>query len=79
MQGKLGAEREQVALLRQHQEHMEDELRGLKIRNREYEDGVYGLPQVGWAWRGRCREGEEDCSVGAIGRTPAAFAHLTRC
>lgn len=33
-------------MLKQHQEHLEDELRGFKIRNREYEDAVYGLPQV---------------------------------
>ncbi len=46
MQGRFDEEREQVRLLREHQEHMEDELRGYKIRNREYEQGIYGLPQV---------------------------------
>ena len=46
MQSKLDEEREQVMMLKQHQEHLEDELRGFKIRNREYEDAVYGLPQV---------------------------------
>ena len=54
-QGKLDEERQQVMLLRQNQEHVEDDLRGLRIRNREYEEGLYGLPQVcvnGRGWGG---------------------------
>jgi hypothetical protein len=39
-----------VMLLKQNQEHLEDDLRGFKIRNREYEEGLYGLPQVMSGW-----------------------------
>ena len=46
-QTKLDEERQQVMLLKQNHEHLEDDLRGYKIRNREYEEGLYGLPQVG--------------------------------
>ena len=49
-----------MMLLRQNQEHVEDDLRGLRIRNREYEEGLYGLPQVcvnGRGWGGG-RKGE---------------------
>ena len=45
-QGKLDEERHQVTALKQHQEHLEDDLKGYKIRTREYEEGLYGLPQV---------------------------------
>ena len=51
-QTKLDEERQQVMLLKQNHEHLEDDLRGYKIRNREYEEGLYGLPQVGPTNRG---------------------------
>ena len=46
LQSKLDEEREQVDLLKRNQEHLEDDLKAFKIRNLQYEDGVYGLPQV---------------------------------
>ena len=45
-QTKLDEERHQVMLLKQNHEHLEEDLRGYKIRNREYEEGQYGLPQA---------------------------------
>ena len=35
-QTKLDEERHQVMLLKQNHEHLEEDLRGYKIRNREY-------------------------------------------
>lgn len=46
LQSKLDEEREQVDLLKRNQEHLEDDLKSFKIRNMQYEDGIYGLPQA---------------------------------
>ena len=46
LQSKLDEEREQVDLLKRNQEHLEDDLKSFRIRNLQYEDGVYGLPQA---------------------------------
>ena len=70
-QGKLDEERQQVMLLRQNQEHVEDDLRGLRIRNREYEEGLYGLPQVcvnGRGWVGGQEGGGAGGSMARLGR-----------
>ncbi|GAX75484.1 hypothetical protein CEUSTIGMA_g2927.t1 [Chlamydomonas eustigma] len=46
LQAKLDEERNQVMLLKHNHEQLEDDIRGYKIRNRQYEEGLYGLPQA---------------------------------
>ena len=79
-QGKLDEERQQVMLLRQNQEHVEDDLRGLRIRNREYEEGLYGLPQVCVNGRGRGLYGppwEEEAQAWDGGQGGAIIGRLS--
>lgn len=43
---RLEEERQNARNLRAHQEHLEDQVKDAVMRNRQYEDGVYGLPQA---------------------------------
>ncbi|KAG1678296.1 hypothetical protein FOA52_013917 [Chlamydomonas sp. UWO 241] len=46
LQRKLDEEKEHVMALKENHYQLEDDLKGYKIRNRQYEEGVYGLPQA---------------------------------
>lgn len=43
---RLDEERANARQLREHQEYLEDQVKDAVMRNRQYEGGVYGLPQV---------------------------------